>query len=77
MDWDIEELLEEKDGKIAHLEEQLKDCKKVLKNLDYWLGQELKLNCFNGEIMSIIITKPNIMEEQKKKIEEVLKKVEK
>ena len=50
--------------------------KRLLKDLDYWLGQELNLNCFKGEIMSFVLTKDYIMEEQKKKIEEVLKKVE-
>ena len=50
--------------------------KRLLKDLDYWLGQELNLNYFKGEIMSFVLTKDYIMEEQKKKIEEVLKKVE-
>lgn len=48
--------------------------KRLLKDLDYWLGQELNLNYFKGEIMSFVLTKDYIMEEQKKKIEEVLKK---
>ena len=50
--------------------------KRLLKDLDYWLGQELNLNYFKGEIMSFVLTKDYIMEEKKKKIEEVLKKVE-
>lgn len=50
--------------------------KRLLKDLDYWLGQELNLNYFKGEIISFVLTKDYIMEEQKKKIEEVLKKVE-
>lgn len=50
--------------------------KRLLKDLDYWLGQELNLNYFKGEIMSFVLTKDYIMEEQKKKIEEVLKKME-